>query len=251
MGMCAASCKKVIDLQLANASSQLVIEGNVTDVAGPQSVTLSQSVAFNNTNTFPPVSGATVKITDGFGKVYILTERAPGKYTVNSLTGRYLQTYTLQVQVNGQTYKAQSTMNDGRVKIDSIATSTETFGNSSTKTVAVYYGDPIYQANQYRFILMVNGVLVNRILVRNDQFTNGRHVQALLYQDDITIKSGDKVDVEMQCIDPAIYTYWYTFSQQQNGFGVATPSNPPNNFNTSVLGYFSAHTTQHITATIK
>jgi hypothetical protein len=246
------SCKKVVDLQLNDASSQLIIEGNVTDVAGPQTVMLSKSVPFGATNTFPPVTGATVKISDTFGRIYAFTERTPGTYVFNSLTGRYNETYTLQVQIGDKIYKAKSTMPDGKVKIDSITMATQIFGdNTTTKTIAVYYQDPPYRKNYYRFILNVNGVMVKVVYARSDQFSDGRHVQVTLYQDDITIKNGDKIDVEMQCVDPTIYNYWFTFSQQQNDFSSTTPSNPPNNFDSDVLGYFSAHTTAHTTFTVK
>ncbi|MDB4926377.1 DUF4249 domain-containing protein [Mucilaginibacter sp.] len=245
-----ASCKKVINLKLGNTSPQLVIEGNLTDIVGTQSITISQSVAFDNTNTFPPVSGAIVKIIDYNGRVYNLTERAAGTYTINSLFGRYTQPYTLQVQVNGQTYTAKSTM-PSRVNLDSLSVTTQSFGKSTTNTIGISFQDSPNIKNQYRFILYVNGVQVNSVFVRNDQFSDGRFVQALLYQDDIKINSGDKVNVEMQCIDPAMYTYWYTFSQQSNGFSnSATPTNPPNNFDKPVLGYFSAHTVQRRSITI-
>jgi hypothetical protein len=241
-----ASCKKVIDLKLSSSAQQLVIEGNLTDQTAIQTVTISRSVALSSDNTFPPVSGAVVKLMDNKSTtVRSFIETNPGTYTINSLAGRADHIYTLQVQVDGQTYSAASTMPE-RVNLDSLSVSEQTFGNSVSKTIAVYYNDPVGVANQYRFILYVNGVQVNEFFVRNDQFSDGRQVQALLYQNDIKIKTGDQVDVDMQCIDPAIYTYWYTFSQEQgNGFAnSATPTNPPNNFNGNVLGYFSAHTIQ-------
>ncbi len=242
-----ASCKKVIDLKLSGSSSQLVIEGNITDQPGLQTVTLSKSVAFDDTNTFPGVSGATVTMTDG-KNAFLFTEKTPGTYINNGVYGRYNRTYTLKVQLNGQTYTAVSTMPD-IVNLDSLAVSAQSFGNGTTKTIAVYYDDPSDVKNQYRIVMYVNNEEVNEIFVRNDQFSDGRRVQALLYQNKITLKTGDKVDVDMQCIDEPIYNYWYTFSLEQgDGFtGSTTPANPKNNFNTDVLGYFSAHTTQRRT----
>jgi len=239
------SCKKVIELNLGNTPPQLVIEGNITDVRAAQTVTISQSVAFDNKNTFPPVSGAIVKVIDYKGTTRTFTEISAGVYMFSSFSGAYEKNYTLQVQVDGQTYTAVSTMPD-RVNLDSLTVIAQGIPGNITKTIAVYYQDPPNINNQYRFIMYVNGVQVNKIFTRNDQFSDGRSVQALLYEDNITLKTGDKVVVEMQCIDPAIYTYWYTLSRQQdNGFNnSATPSNPPNNFNTNVLGYFSAHTSQ-------
>jgi hypothetical protein len=240
-----SSCKNVIDLNLAKAESQLVIEGNVTDQIGPQVITITKSIPIDNTNTFPPVSGATVKLIDQNGVTRTLTERGAGVYMSSSFMGKINQRYTLNATVAGKTYTAQSTMPE-KVLIDSIALSVQRIGNKTTKTVIVFYEDPLTTLNQYRFVLSVNGVLIKRVFARNDQFNNGRLVQQLLYQDDVTLTSGDRVDIEMQCIDNNTYTYFYTFGQQNsNGFNSTTPTNPPNNFNTEVLGYFSAHTSQH------
>ena len=241
-----SSCKNVIDLNLDSAAPQMVIEGNLTDQLGPQTVIITKSVSLDNTNTFPPVTGANVKLIDYNGISYTLIERSPGAYYSTSFIGRYKQSYTLQVKVNGQTYTAVSTM-PSKVGIDSVALSVQSFATTTTKNIIVFYHDPPDVANQYRFVLSVNGVQVKQVFARNDQFTNGRYVQQILYQDDIKLKSGDRVDIEMQCIDANTYTYWYTFTQQKsNGFNSTTPTNPPNNFNSDkILGYFSAHTTEH------
>jgi hypothetical protein len=245
LGISLSSCKNVIDLELKNASPQLVIEGKVTDQIGPQTVTITKSVPLGNSNTYPPVSGASVKLIDHNGITRTLTERAAGVYASSSFAGKVNQQYTLNVTVAGQTYTAKSVMPE-KVHIDSIALSVQNFGNSTTKTIIVFYQDPVPVVNQYRFVLTVNGELIKRVFARNDQFTNGRFVQQLLYQSDVTLKSGDKVDIEMQCIDQYVYDYWYTFTQQRGGFNSTTPTNPPNNFNTDkVLGYFSAHTSEH------
>jgi hypothetical protein len=237
------SCKKVIDLQLDGAEPQLIIEGVISDQGGSKSILLTRSVNFDAVNTFPNVSGAVVKVTDSNNNTYNFTEKTPGNYSIASLTGRSGRGYTLSVQLDGKTYTATSVMPQ-RVVLDSATISEQSFGDDLKKTVSVYYKDPGEINNQYRFIMFVNGTQVRNIFVRDDQFSNGRQVQALLYQNDVTIKSGDRIDVDMQCIDEAVYKYWYTFAQQYNIVGGSTsPSNPPNNFNTNVLGYFSAHTT--------
>ena len=74
-----------------------------------------------------------------------------------------------------------------------------------------------------------------------------------LQESDVDIYAKDTVTVEMQCIDRPVYNYWFTLSQQQgdNPGGAVAPSNPPTNFTPATLGYFSAHTTQGITMTVK
>lgn len=237
-----SSCEKVIDLNLKASAPQLVIEGGVINTPHVPTVRISRSVGFDEPSSFPGVSGATVKITSGTTPIS-LTEISPGVYQGQAVTGRSGRTYTLQVDVEGQTYKASSTM-PNMVSIDSVAIEEQSFRGEIEKTVVVYYADPPNIKNQYRFIVGVNGQLVKEVFARNDQFNDGRTVRVALYQDDIEIKSGDKIDLEMQSIDEPIYTYWFTFSKQGgNGMGNAAvaPTNPPNNFDKPVLGYFSAH----------
>lgn len=238
----ATSCQKVIDLKLRNDTGKLVIEGNITNQSGRQTVKLSQNVPFTSTNIYPPVSGAAITVKDSLGNTVRFTEHTAGTYTGN-LTGLPGGTYTLAVTTGGQTYTATSKM-PLPVQIDSIAAQAQAFNsNKNRRNILVYFQDPPGVANQYRFILTVNGTLVNRIFAFNDDFFNGRFVSLELFDDQADIKPGDSVVVEMQCVDKPVYTYWFSLMQQDNGpGGGVSPSNPPTNISPATLGYFSAHT---------
>jgi len=247
-----SSCEKVIDLNLKAAAPQLVIEGSIINIAQVPTVRISRSVGFDEPSSFPGVSGATVRITTGTSPI-LLTESSPGVYQGQPVVGRPGRTYTLQVDVDGQTYKASSTM-PNQIFIDSVGIEEVGFRGKIEKNVIVYYADPPNEKNQYRFIMSINGKLITQVFARNDEFNDGRTVRVPLYQDDVDIKTGDKIDLEMQCIDERIYTYWFTFSKQSgNAMGNASvaPTNPPNNFDTPVLGYFSAHTVNRRTVMVK
>jgi hypothetical protein len=244
------SCTKVIDLKLRDNSGQLVIEGNITNVTGPQYITLSQNVAFTSPNTYPPVAGATVYVTDKRGK-YVFAEQPQGTYSVVGLTGITGVTYKMTVVTNGITYTASSLM-PARVNLDSITSKVNEFGSSNTREITVHFLDPAGVANQYRFIMYVNGLQTNDIFVINDEFADGRYIDFDLIENDIKIHPGDVVTVEMQCIDKAVYTYWLTQMQQtEEGPGGVAPSNPPTNITPASLGYFSAHTSQSLTLAVK
>ena len=249
----ATSCKKVIDLDLRNQSGELVIEGNFTDVIDTQVVKLSRNVPFTSTNTYPPVTGASVTMDNHHGRIVTFTEGPAGFYSVSPLGGTLGRTYTLSVVVAGKTYKADSTMPD-EVALDSIAARPSIFdAGKGKKTITVYFQDPGDTTNQYRFVLWVNHVQVKTVFAFNDEFVNGKYVSLDLDENDIDIYAGDTVTVEMQCIDKAIYNYWFTLSQQQadNPGGAVAPSNPPTNFTPTCLGYFSAHTTESLTLAVK
>jgi hypothetical protein len=246
------SCQKVIDLKLNNAAAQLVIEGNLTDELGPQYVIITKSVSFTTSSIFPPVTDAIVTITDDAGHNFSLTQGDPGVYSIYPFSGDHGKAYILTVQTGGKTYTATSTM-PYPVLIDSLTTKQDVFSNKDLRTITVDYRDPPNVANQYLFILYINGQQAGSIFTNDDSFTDGRDVKNDLLQNGIDIHPRDTATVVMECIDKNIYKYWFSLSQQQgNGpGGGTTPSNPPSNLSNNALGYFSAHTTQQKTIIVK
>ena len=252
--MIIASCTKVIDLKLGNDTGRLVIEANIANARGPQFIRLSRNVSFTSTNTYPPVSGATIKVTDDQGHSYNFVETAiPGTYGNNRLPGIPGRIYTMLVTTGGTTYTAVSTM-PNEVTLDSITAQKSQFGDKKLRDITVHYEDPYGVNNQYKFSLYVNNREVNYIFAYDDQFTDGKYVNFNLVQNKVDIHPGDTARVEMQCLDKPMYTYWFTLMQQQfggpGGGGVA-PANPPTNITPASLGYFSAHTFNSWTIIVK
>lgn len=241
----ATACQKVIDLKLGTDTGRLVIEGNLTNLSGTQTVKLSQNVSFYNSNTYPTVSGAKVTVKDGAGHVYSFRESEAGTYTYTPLRGERSRAYTLTVTVSGQTYTATSTM-PAQVMLDSLGYEDSEFNNDGRKNIVVYYADPIGVNNYYRFVEYVNHVEVKETFAYNDNFSDGQRIGLVLRQDDIPIHSGALVTVEMQCVDKNVFTYWYALRQQQiaGGLSGVTPADPPTNLSNNALGYFSVHTSQ-------
>lgn len=253
-----SACEKIINLPLDDASGQLVIEGNLTDISGPQTVKLSKNVPFTNTNTYPPVTGATVTIQGPSGTSFPLIEGPAGTYTVASMAGTAGSSYTLTVKSADQVYSAISSV-PVSVILDSL-TSKE--GSSSRdrdqngrmrKVITAHYQDPPGVKNYYLFLMYVNGIKVKEVFAYDDNLTDGSRVGADLRQEDIEVYPGDTVKVEMLCIDKPVYTYWYTLQQQQRRgpSGSTAPANPPTNISPATLGLFSAHTLQTKTIIVK
>ncbi len=244
-----SSCKKILDLNLETAEPQLVIEGNLTNINGVQTVKISRTVPFDASNDFPAVSGAIVTLLDSKGLAVIFKEASPGLYQANNLSGIAGEKYTLKVAIDQQEYVASSTM-PFPVQLDSLSATEQTFGREARKIIAVNYQDPPQTKNYYLFKMVLNGKKVGQIFSESDFFTDGRYVKRDLFLsgiEDLEINSGDAVTVEMQSIDENIYTYWRSLEQQYasgNPNDVTTPSNPPNNWTNRALGFFSAHTVQ-------
>jgi hypothetical protein len=251
-----SSCEKVVDLDLRNDTGELVIEAAINDQTGVQMVRLSENVPFSTTNIYPPVTGAVVNVSDNSGNSYVFTESAAGVYTSNAVTGISGQTYQLSVVTKDGTFKASSTM-PSLVKLDSLTSRKDIFeSDEDNRIISVHYQDPAGVSNQYRFVVQLNGVLVKRIFVNDDQFSDGRNVafDLELDDDDIKVSPSDKVTVEMQCIDKPVFSYWYSLASQQTSDGPGgsvTPANPPTNIMPNSFGYFSAHTTELKTIVIR
>lgn len=251
-----ASCQDVIDIKIDSAASQIVFEGSITDQQAVQTIKISKSVNYTDKNVYPAVTGATVMVTDSKGNTIPFTEKDPGTYASASFKGQPGVTYTMSARVGSATYTATSTMPQP-VLIDSLSLKPISFGNSDTRFPQVHYKDPISEDNYYRFVMYINGKLTKRIYTQNDRLTNGKAVTTPLFydtdEDNKELAKGDKVDVEMQCIDKNVFTYWFTLDQQnQNGpGGGVAPGNPPSNINNNALGYFSAHSTNSMSLTVK
>ena len=250
------SCKKTVVLNLNNAPSQIVIQGEVTDTVGNFTIHINQSVGFYADNIFPPVSGAIVKITDStVGYSYgQLVETSPGTYTSSvEASGVYGDTYNLSVSVNGQIYTATSTM-PLPVALDSVTFEANiSFGQERISAV-VNFQDPAGIRNYYQFIEYINGQqFTKNDFLFDDRLSDGRYISNILYTDSSYFKAGDTLQIQMNCIDANVYNYFFQLSQS-SGTGAfnssASPANPTSNISNGALGYFSAHTTQSETMTV-
>jgi Domain of unknown function (DUF4249) len=249
-GVLFCACQKTVKLPLNTAPSQLVIQGEVTDQPGPYTVSINQSVGFYADNTFPTVSGASIKISDG-QITDSLTESTPGNYVTHTLQGRSGTTYTLQVSVGGSSYSAVSTM-PAPVPLDSV-----TFDNSSRFknnqiTPQANYQDPPGVRNYYQFIMYINGTQFTKdVYAFDDRLSDGRYIVQNLRMDSTYLVYGDDLRVDMYCVDSNVYNYFNQLSQSlgNGAFNTAAaPANPSSNISNGAYGVFSAHTVSSQTA---
>ncbi|HET9824319.1 MAG TPA: DUF4249 domain-containing protein [Chitinophagaceae bacterium] len=250
IGVLISSCEKVIHLDLNTAEKKYVVEAVVTDRPGTAEVSLSQTKNFDDNNQFVGVSGALITIREEGGSVTTFAETSPGHYEAPNLAGSSGKTYDLNVTIGGRAFTATSTM-PLRVDLDTAYTTDELIFTDTRKIVNVVFQDPPGRGNNYRFVQYVNGLKEKQLFVQNDDYTDGRlNITKLYYfadnnSDSTIIKSGDTVRVDMLCIDPNVYKYWYSLSRNTNGDNNQTaPANPVTNMQGGALGYFSAHTLQ-------
>ena len=249
------SCEKIINVDIANADKKYVVEGNVSnDVNQPVQVKLSQTKNVSDDNSFVGVSGALVTIQVNNGIAYTLPEIVAGSgvYETTAFTGVSGNTYNLTVNINGNTFTSTSTMSQP-VKLDTLTTEQLTFGGKNTVTIHPSYKDPLGLGNSYRFLEYVNGIYTRKVFVQNDELSDGLTITRPLIAQDVDIKKGDIVTVQMQCIDAKVYKYWYSLVTSASGGGgnqSASPNNPVSNISGGALGCFSAYTVSNFAITV-
>lgn len=234
-----AGCEDIIDIDLNDADPRIVIESEIINGTNSQTVRVSRTVSFSDVRPYEPVSMAQITISDNLGRQYDFMESEPGVYTTNRLRGMPGMTYTLNVNVDGSEYTAQSTM-PTYLTIDSVSSSSGEFFGVSRKALHVHFQDPSDTPNYFGYRMSVNGSEFMNVGVFNDKFNNGRYVTHDLISMDIDLEVGDDIAIQRNQIDENIYRYWYGVLMQNPG--AAAPANPPSNISGGALGYFSAQT---------
>jgi len=241
------SCERVIQLDLKNSTPKIVIQGNIYDQPGPYIVRISNSVNFDASSNYPPVTGAKVVITDNFGQNEILTETTAGTYLTSRLRGVPGRTYSLAVKTGNDTYLSSAEM-PYAVAMDSIYFSSSLFSGEKITTIRLL--DPPFTVNYYRFIYFINNVQQKVFYVLDDELFQGASIRYALISrgSDIKLVKGDHVSVWLESVDHSVYEYFRTAGSDEGES--ASPANPVSNISNGALGYFNACSVRKIAAMV-
>jgi hypothetical protein len=240
-----SSCEKVIEIDLADSKSIIVIEATINNNREPFTVLVSKTSPYFGASSSNLVSGAVVSVRVENGKPKYFKESSPGVYKLDKTLALANYWYIVDVQYEGVTYSARSYLNE-TVPIAEISLSYfDGFGFfDSGYKVNCFIRDPAGIKNYYRMKIYVNGQLSandGEINLYSDELFDGKLIG--LIQHSAVFKETDALIVEMQSIDKATYDYFSTLASI-SGIEIiqsASPANPISNFNNGALGYFSAY----------
>ena len=247
------SCEKVIDLDLKEAKTQIVVEANVNNGEGNNYVILSKSGSFYESNDFEMVSGANIQISDNTGNSHTLFEISEGIYTDSVLSGSPLIHYNLSIIAENKTIVSQSIM-PKLVKIDSLTAELQTGGmgggpgggggdkEGDPYRVYCHFTDPISEDNYYK--LRATGSFEGKVhtssFIMNDDLFNGNSTELGFY--DFMLFEGDSLRVELFSIDKANYEYYRLLESNDMGSMSTSIGNPTSNVEgEDVIGVFGAN----------
>lgn len=238
------SCEDVISLSVAKTDPFLVVDGNITDLAGEQTIKLTNSQDLLNESIPTPVKNAVVKVSDNVGNVYEFKDiKNVGNYVwipsnKSEIMGVVGRTYTLEVLTDGDIFTAVSKIN--RVpKIDSIVYKLDDANGRQKGTgkpdkgydAQFYANDLVGSGDCYRMKVYKNDTLkvgIDNVVVAYDalNFKNSlgdgvmfifplrRLARTELYREN------DRLKVELLSITEAHFDFWTQFRQELNNAGL-------------------------------
>jgi hypothetical protein len=235
-----SSCQKIITIDLNSASPRFVIEGVITDSAGPYRVIITKSGSYFDQPVIPPVSGALVTVSDEQGSVDTLKEKKPGIYFTSKTVGIPGHTYSLKAAIENNEYEASTTMKS-RVAIDSLTIEElQGYGGRLWRSVICHFRDPKGEKNYYRIKYFKNDTAnADNYRLYDDQYTDGGKIAMRAGNAEV----GDTNTVVLMSIDKKAYDYYHTLEEilRTNPFFGSTPANPNTNLSNGALGYFAAY----------
>ena len=249
------ACTDVIDVEVPSEEPRLVIEASINWEKGTsgsnQTIYLSKSTPFFETNGNVPVSGASVVITNtSDGSFFEFNDENDGSYTTGNFIPVLNDNYTLEVMSEGETYSAQETFMPV-VPILEVYQSTEKF-LPEVLEVNFDFLDPVEEENYYYIKFKEQADTFPRLLDFKDEFVNGNLISVFNERQEnedinqVEYAPGDTVNMELIGISKRYYEYiQLLINQSESGGpfdttpvalrGNCTNQNDPNNF---AYGYF-------------
>jgi hypothetical protein len=242
-------CTVELDIDLNESDPQIVVEANLSNLNYCQ-VSLTESVNFDDDNSFPKVENAVVTVSDDNGLSEVLIEVSPGHYSGIELMANSSSEYSLEISVNDKLIIG-SCLTPSIVAFDSLVVN-ETIGGGGRPggisgtgyEVIVHYSDPPSEFNYYRFVEYKNDVFQSWYIF-DDHLSDGMLNKNVLQSFNRNLNDGDVLTIEMQCVSQEVFEYYKSFGNLMGGpASSSTPANPYSNLDGTKLGYFSAHTSE-------
>ena len=274
-----SSCEKAINFKLDSTQASLVVEATIEN-GQPPVVILSSSFDYFSNISAELLAGsfvhnAVITISNGTKtqqlKEYFYNTQANLKvyyYSIDSsnlagaFTGAFNTVYTMNIQVNGKTYTANTSIPALAKKVDSLWWKKAPDNPDSSKVVLVAKAtDPPGFGNYIRYFTRVNSepFYPGMNSVFDDQVIDGttytldvdrgvNRNEKIDMENYVFFNKGDTITLKLTNIDKATFDFWRTmeYSYQSIGNPFSSPTRVTGNIN-GALGYFGGYAAQYKT----
>ncbi len=258
------SCEDVVDVELNDEDVDLIAVEAYLNTKNTDNiyVKIEQAQAVDEAGVNPPVSNATVEISDNESIPNTILLEEDGNSGVYKLPAN-----TTYEAVPGRTYQLTITTPDGTVitgeeylqkveKLDTVKINQSERGNFEYLGIYINSQETPGAGHFYKWDIYINGELLNEsenLSFASDDLVDGNYIYDLLIamdwaedEEDKFMGLGDTVVVEQLSISREVYKFYWILTDQAfagSPFSVP-PANLPSNLTASngkrVLGVFSA-----------
>ena len=239
------SCQEVIEIDLNSASPALVGEGYM-ERDSTCYLELHYTRDYFQLEAAQPEGGARVSISDGAGNSEQLIHEGSGIYRGENLRGMEEGEYSLEIEVDGQSYQGSSLLME-KPLIYKLGLEDFPFGNPQAiedfpKMMNISFGKVSEQAIYLMLKLKLNGESLDEpFALATDEYSPSEDTlryTTMVYPPPV---EGDTLELEVYAIDKEAFYYYYQVSENiMRGAMSSTPYNPPSNLGDDILGYFMA-----------
>lgn len=230
------ACEDVIDVDVPETAPRLVIEASINWEKGTlgsnQTVTLSTSTPYFNTNQTNVVIGASVKITNtDTNAEFLFIDQNNGEYNSTNFVPLINSNYDLEVLYNGDVYVASETFKSVS-EINTVTQSLEGGFDDEVLEVTIFFDDPIDEQNYYLASVFEAGDLFAEVETFSDEFINGNEVSEFFEKesddedDQQEYNPGDQVTITLIGISERYYNYMDLLIEQYYSGGNPFASTP-------------------------
>lgn len=254
------SCIDQIDLNLDSVDSQVVVYGWITNEAKPYEISVYYSNGYSDQTGYPPLSGASVYVTDQANNVFeFIEESKTGIYKSDTSTFKGIpgNSYRLTIQYGSEVYvsgiEEMPILSDVEdVFINFIADPSEFEIESKDENffISGFVNDDVKRSNFYRWKIFVNNELRNlpeELVLFDDEFTNGNKFK--FDAGNVLFTQSDQVSLEHMSLSLTAYNYFKNIKDQTSS-STLTPRIQPgiilgnminvNDPQEQILGFFGA-----------
>ena len=248
------SCEEVIELDLEDAETRLIIEAILDMDNQTCIVDFTQTNGFYESNNPTKIANATMTLQKEDGTNYELSETDTGQYIAENIDVNSEDIFTITVaDESGETYTA-TTEAPAPAQLNALEIEEFTFGfggaNTTNYQVFALWDDDENANNYYRLKSYENDTLLSGDYnLFTDEFSNGEEQRISIRA---FFEQGDIIEIELISMDSKTYNYFIQLSTiQSQGFNSSIPFNPQGNFDKDILGYFGITQTSIQTITIE
>jgi len=236
------SCKKEIELNVAQATPKLVVEAIVTDSENSY-VRITKSKSIYDNEESEAINDADVSISDDQGNTFLFNNiNSFGYYALDGFIGIPGRTYTLDIDANGLHITGVDKMLP-HVDLEAITFRNIPISDDAEKQVLCHFQDDGATEDYYYFKVIETPSPTpfgSYNTSRSDLLFNGLTTEVVM--DRFFTLPGTTLNVYLYHVNKENYKYLYTLSSISGDgpFGGGSPGNPINTIDGDAIGFFGA-----------